>query len=170
MLISRKILLTTAIAAVTTLFAISCPARVDDVNITEAKSSGIDYSFIVWKIDMPESLTAGETALVPVELINNGKKAWGNEVGPYFLSYHWKHPGGQFDGEMFWGEKTELPTPIGPGEVVSVEMAVKAPQAPKFYVITIDIMRDRETDRQTGFWFEERGWKTFDMLIEVAAR
>ncbi len=164
---SYKIL--TALAA-TALLATSCPSRVEDVNVREAEASGIDYSFVVWKIELPEEMTAGGEISVPVEILNNGKSAWPDDGEPFFLSYHWKHPGGQFNREMFWGERTLLPGPVGPGEIVAVEMKIAAPSQAKYYDITIDIVRGASLEREEVFWFEEGGWPTFNKRMKVSGQ
>lgn len=152
------------------LLSISCPSRIENVNVADAKPSEQDYSFVIWKIELPQQIQAGETVTVPVELLNNGKKEWSSNGEPYFISYHWRHPGGQYNSEMYWGEKTVLPTYVGSGELISVEMSIRAPEITKFFTLTIDVMRGRARDQETTFWFEERGQKTYDMLIEVVAQ
>lgn len=166
MYILRQIsILAPAIAALA-LASLSCPAVLEDVNVEQARPSGIDYSFAVWRIEMPEKLPAGRLVRIHVELINNGRRAWLRDSGdPYFLSFHWKHPGGRI--ERFWGERTPLPTPVGPGEIVAVEMALRTPEVPKYYDITIDIVRGLGEDRDSVYWFEEHGWRTHDLRVEV---
>jgi hypothetical protein len=151
----------------TAALSISCPPAVEDVNVREAISSGLDYSFALWRVELPDEMTAGATIRVPIELLNNGGKPWFDEGEPYFLSYHWKHPGGQFNREMFWGERTPIPTPVGTGELIRLEMVIKAPPEPKYYDITIDLVRGAGTEREEVFWFEEGGCHTFDRRIEV---
>jgi hypothetical protein len=164
-----SILRSAALAAMASL-SISCPPAVEDVNVREAIPSGIDYSFVIWRIDLPGKIPAGKTISVPVELLNNGNKPWLDDGEPYFLSYHWKHPGGQFNREMFWGLRTPIPTPVGAGELIDFEMKIAAPTEAKYYDITIDIVRGASNVREEVFWFEEGGWKTHDKRIEVTER
>jgi hypothetical protein len=171
---SRALLLTALLAAAVS--SLSCPSKMDDVNVREALPGGVDYSFVVWRIDLPEILPAGRELEVPVELINNGLRAWESEPGKRFrLSYHWKHPGGRLVADMFFGEQTPLPAFVFPGEMLKLDMHIKTPETPKFYDIVIDIVRvetGREHDRQSAFWFEEhdkRKKQAFDRRVEVVA-
>lgn len=156
---------------------ISCPSRVDDVNVREAFPSGIDYSFVIWEIDLPRTLTAGQETEFEVELLNNGLKPWTAEHGfQYFISYHWKHPSGKFTDKMFNGLRTPLPTPVHPGEMIKIDMKVMAPDSPKFYDIVIDIVRaenDSADEKKPAYWFEshdERNKPAFDKRIDVVSR
>lgn len=155
-----------AVLAVTTT---SCPQTLEDVNVGEASSSGLDYSFVLWRGDFPDKIPAGSTATARVELLNNGLEPWDNATGPFFLSYHWKHPGGQFDREMFWGARTPLPSPVIPGQIVTVEMVIIAPETPKTYDLVVDVIRGDGYDEATCFWFESGGWHTFNSRVMVLA-
>jgi len=156
--------------AASALLATSCPSSIEDVNVREAKASGLDYSFVVWRASLPAEMPAGELVGVPVEILNNGRNAWLDDGEPFFLSYHWKHPGGQFNSSMFWGERTPLPGPVGPGEIVSLEMKILAPAQAKYYDLTIDMVRGASRVRNEVFWFEEGGWQTFNRRIKVSGQ
>ena len=159
------------------VFTASCNPGVDDVNVRGAVDSGVEYSFVIWRADIPERLEAGGETELEVSLINNGRKEWKKgDSFSYCLSYHWKHPGGRYDNEMFWGLQTPLPEAVYPGEMVEVKMKVKAPAIPKLYDIVIDIVRvesGKERDGESAFWFEvhdESKKQAFDRRIDIVSR
>ena len=155
--------------AVLAVITTSCPQTIEDVNVREAASSGLDYSFVIWRSELPEEMPAGATTTAKVEILNNGLQAWDDATGPFYLSYHWKHPGGQFDREMFWGARTPLPSPVLPGQIVSVEMTIIALGAPKTYDLVIDVVRGDGYDEGSCYWFESGGWHTFNKRLRVLA-
>ena len=149
----------------------ACTPQIGSENVGAAQRSDIDYSFVIWQIEMPAKLPAGEITEVPVTLINTGNSPWiGTEEKPFFLSYHWKHPGGRFNSDMFWGERTELPRRVGTGQMVTVNMIVKAPEQAKYYDIVIDIVHGRGRERSAVSWFEETGWRTHNLRVEAVAQ
>lgn len=158
------------VLAVLALSAVGCGQRPENLDLAAAHPSGQDYSFAVWKAEIPAKLPAGAVTMARVSLINNGSKPWiSTEDQPYSLSYHWKHPGGRFTSDMFWGERSPLPAYVGIGEMVTVEFAIRAPEMAKYYDITLDIVRGKGRDRNSVAWFEELGWHTFDLRLEVVA-
>ena len=166
---SGKSARTAAALTAAALLCTSCPAQIEDVNVAGAVQSDIDYSFVVWRIDLPASIPAGQMLRLPVQILNNGRKAWKGEDAPYFLSYHWKHPGGQFNSEMFWGARTPLPDAVGQGEIFALELLVTAPADPKYYDLIIDVVRGDGFERGEVYWFEEGGGQTHDVRLKVVA-
>jgi hypothetical protein len=80
-------------------------------------------------IDAPQAfeLRAGETAAVPLTLVNTGRATW-DPAGerPFRLSYHWLSADGT--AVVDWeGARTELPRRVGPGETVTLAATVRAP-------------------------------------------
>ena len=152
------------------LFLTGCPAQIDTINKTDAHPANSNYSFVVWKHEIPEKLPAGMTITVPMTIINNGLKAWESTPDkPYFVSYHWKHPGGRFNAEMFWGLRSPLPEFVGSGELVNIEFQLNVPEVAKYYDLTIDIVQGTSFVREEVSWFEELGWKTYDLRLEAVA-
>jgi hypothetical protein len=150
------------------LILIACPARIEEVNLSDARPSEVDYSFVIWTHEIPDKIPAGQVTTASITLINNGRLPWiSTGEKPYALSYHWKHPGGRFNSDMFWGERTLLPPVVGTGEMVTVDFAIVPPAQAKYYDLTIDIVRGKGRERDKASWFEELGWMTYNIRLEV---
>jgi hypothetical protein len=78
--------------------------------------------------------------------VNAGAATWGPDIT---ASYHWLDERGN---AIVWdGIRTELPGPIGPGESVSLEIAVRAPIPPARYGFALDLVAEHRA------WFAELG-------------
>jgi len=77
---------------------------------------------------------------------NAGTAGWGADIA---ASYHWLDERGN---AIVWdGIRTELPGPIGPGERVLLEIAVRAPMPPAQYGFALDLVAEHRA------WFGELG-------------
>ena len=150
------------------MFCLACPSQMGNENIGEASPSENEYSFVIWEGKFPKKMPAGSQVTVPVTLLNNGSKPWDTSGGkPFLLSYHWKHPGGSFDSNMFWGIKTPLPPYVGVSELIKVDMVIKTPAKAKYYDLVVDIIRGDSMIRDEVIWLEEETGKAYEMRVEV---
>jgi hypothetical protein len=95
--------------------------------------------------ELPE-LRAGAPTPIPVELRNVGLAAWQPGTA---LSYHWLDDHGN---ALVWdGWRTELPTPVVPGQDVRVDVIVRVPMPPGPYRLAFDLVDD------SRYWFGEVG-------------
>jgi hypothetical protein len=94
-----------------------------------------------WSLDPPR---AGALTTARAEVENAGAATWGADIA---ASYHWLDERGN---AIVWdGIRTELPRPIGPGESVSLEIAVRAPMPPARYGFVLDLVAEHRA------WFAE---------------
>jgi len=155
---------------VAALVVTSCPAGQQDVKIRDIPAAGSDYSFALLSAPVPDVLVASSRVKIPVRLVNSGRRDWLGATGcEYYLSYHWRHPGGRSLGEMYWGLRTPLPTPVGAGQIIQLEMDLAAPGRPKFYDLAIDIVKIPAGGNTDGaVWLGEQPSGTF--RVEVTGR
>ena len=158
-----------SIISILLITALGCQAQFEPVLDADLeKNSDQDYAFYIWQLEFPEKIAAGESATVPLKVINVGQKSWSSENGKrYYISYHWKKPNGKFNAAMFRGKRSPLPAFVGPGELVESEISVDALSKPGLYALTIDIVYGAEAVSKKGMWFEAEGWKTHDLLVEI---
>jgi hypothetical protein len=105
---------------------------------------------------------AGAWLEVPVEVANAGVRAWDNGGDqPFALSYHLRRPGGAM--VAFDGVRTPLPGRVAPGDAVSLEARVRAPQAAGEYVLEWDMVHEDVT------WFSAKGATVARTQLAVAA-
>ena len=105
---------------------------------------------------------AGEEISVPVTLRNAGSLAWffqKGKNGSVSLSYHIKTESGDPVGEE--GERTALPRTVAPGEEVSVDLSVSAPDQPGSYLLEIDMVCEGVT------WFADQGSEILKLRMDV---
>src|SRR5437667_3354031 len=89
---------------------------------------------------------AGALGAVRVEIENAGTATWRNDVA---CSYHWLDALGN---PIVWdGVRTPLPTPVAPGERVTLTTAVRAPIPPGTYRFSLDLVAEHRA------WFAELG-------------
>lgn len=96
------------------------------------------------------SAQAGDWLAVSVEVANAGVRAW--VVGgpqPFVLSYHIR----QHDGRLieYDGVRTPLPHRVAPGERLSLQAVVRAPDATGEYLLEWDMLQEDVT------WFSAKG-------------
>jgi O-antigen ligase len=96
------------------------------------------------------SLQPGELARTPVTVENTGRLAW-QPTGerPFHVSYHWYDPRAR-QVLPIEGERTALPTTMGPGEAVRLEALVRAPAEPGHYLLLWDMVQEHYT------WFVDK--------------
>lgn len=101
---------------------------------------------------------------VPVAVENSGRIAWEPEgLRPIRLSYHW------LDAETrqvvrFNGRRTVLPRPIAPGERVTLQATLQAPERPGRYILAWDMLREYIGRG----WFSQMGVAPAEVPVEVA--
>jgi O-Antigen ligase len=138
-----------AIAAVAVLIAIQLVSSrtMGDLRLrmtTEGQEAWYDA-----RIDAPSRFTipAGDTIPVPVTLTNSGLGPWDSAgAGRFRLSYHWLLR--DRDKVVSWeGLRTDVPSPVRPGESVRVQARVSAPRQPGEYRLLWDI------EQENRLWF-----------------
>jgi hypothetical protein len=109
------------------------------------------------------ALHAGQEVVVPVTLRNDGLMTWeASGVLPIQVSYHWMSP----DKEiylLFDGARTRLPHDVAPGETVSVQAIVRAPDEPGEYRLQWDLVQENVT------WFDRKEGMTADLRTYTIA-
>jgi hypothetical protein len=101
------------------------------------------------------------TARVTVE--NAGSASWRSDgAGGLQLSYHWLDPIGN---PIVWdGIRTPLPTVVGPGSSLTVDVTVQAPRPPGRYRLAFDLVEEHR------FWLQELGCSPLELEVDVAPR
>jgi hypothetical protein len=116
-----------------------------------------------WALSALTGLRAGAGATGLVELENAGSATW-RSVGAegLQLSHHWLDERGN---AIVWdGPRTPFRRPVGPGERVSLEVALDVPRRPGRYVLRFDLVEEHR------FWLSEVGVATLDVPVEVEPR
>ena len=110
----------------------------------------------------PATLEAGARVALDLALTNRSPVAWRHDIpaGRHIcIANHWLHEDGTTavadDGRAY------LPKTVAPGETVSVELQVQAPEAPGAYLVDVDLVQERVC------WFAERGSRTARAPIVV---
>jgi hypothetical protein len=109
------------------------------------------------------TMAPGEVRQVPVTLVNEGLSIW--TVGgarPFRLSYHWLRPNGQV--VRFEGLRSELPYAVAPGEAVTIQARVQAPEKVGEYLLAWDMVREN----MGGGWFSQLGTPPVQIAVTVA--
>jgi hypothetical protein len=89
---------------------------------------------------LPDSFTD-----IPVTLTNRGRLTWQSFTPPPFaLSYHWLTPSSE-EVVIFDGLRTPFTTPVKPGETVTVNARVRAPDYPGNYTLMWDVVQEQRT-------------------------
>jgi subtilisin family serine protease len=103
------------------------------------------------------SLNAGTTTTVPVTVTNTGSLTWGaNSV--FRMSYHWY----QGSTLVTWeGNRTLLPTAVGPGQSLTLNAQVKAPSTAGTYTLKWDLVQEGVT------WFSSKGVTMGQLAVVV---
>ena len=97
-------------------------------------------------LELPNEVLAGTEERIEVQVRNESAALWRRRgLLPVVLSYRLKSPG----GEVFEGARVELPHGVGPGRQVSVPLAVRWPDAPGAYELTVDLLVEGVA------WFEQ---------------
>ena len=110
--------------------------------------------------DGPSQVAPDAEIRVAIDVENAGWDTWhSNGPTPVHVAYHWLTP----DAAMIEldGRRTDLPTPLGPGETCRVVLAVDTPAARGDYLLAIDLVREGVT------WFSEAGhpWHAARMSV-----
>lgn len=96
---------------------------------------------------VPQRLTLRPDSFndVPVTLTNGGRLTWqSNTAPPFALSYHWL----SIDTEevvIYDGLRTPFAQPVAPGEAVTLQARLRAPQYPGTYLLIWDIVQEHRT-------------------------
>jgi hypothetical protein len=92
-------------------------------------------------------LATGETAAVALTLTNTGSVTWDSSLPqPFRVSYHWLTADGS--KVVSWeGRRTLFPSPVRPGDRVTLQVDVGAPRSPGEYRLMWDI------EQEHRLWF-----------------
>jgi phosphoglycerol transferase MdoB-like AlkP superfamily enzyme len=90
-------------------------------------------------LELPAAIESASTVRSRVEIHNRGLHGWSAEDG-FALAYHWLSS----DGDVVeWdGVRTPFAEPVGPGERVIVDAAVKAPSRAGDYLLQWDVVQE----------------------------
>jgi hypothetical protein len=97
--------------------------------------------------DVPPRLTLQPDSFndVPVTLKNQGRLTWeSTTVPPFSLSYHWLTAETE-EVVIFDGLRTTFAQPVSPGESVTLNARVRAPNYPGTYVLIWDVVQEHRT-------------------------
>lgn len=111
-------------------------------------------------------LVVNQEVVLPISLLNNGvgqipSKPQADGNSQVFVTYHWFRESGE---TAVWdGVRTSLPKDIKKGQVVDVQLAIKAPAEPGKYVLVVDLVQEGV------LWFADTGSQTAKMnyVIEI---
>ena len=120
------------------------------------------YQALVTAVEVPTSLSAGQTALTTVEVQNASTIDWNQSVyGTIRLGNHWRDAHGtliiQDDG------RTQLPLETSPGSVLRLAVPIQAPPESGSFVCEFDLVHEGIT------WFADRGSSTARVAVRVEA-
>lgn len=127
-----------------------------------------DFKEELWFEESPQSLPAGDTAVLAIGARNLGKQAWSatNDRTIRYavqVSYHWRreseHRFVVWDGIRSW-----LPVNVYPGEVVRFDTEIITPEEPGSYVLVLDLVQ------QGVGWFQEHGGQVLKIPVWVAPK
>jgi hypothetical protein len=111
----------------------------------------------------PATLEAGACAAVRVRVRNASPETWPTRgARPVRLGHHWlRSP----DGAMilYEGARTGLPRDLPPGQEVTLEALVEAPEVPGPYLLRLTMVQERTA------WFEDCGVAPLDVPISVVS-
>ena len=100
----------------------------------------------------------GTTVTVPVLLVNSSSFTW--QPGTINVSYHLADPAR--GGTVVWdGVRTALAAPVAANAIVTVQVAVKAPQTPGTYTVRLDLVHEGVA------WFSDQGVATGSVTLTV---
>jgi hypothetical protein len=112
--------------------------------------------------EAPPLVNVGEVFRIPVTLRNTGTIEWPRAGDrPTHLAYHWEPLEGTATLTEFEGVRTELPSDVGPGDILRVVASVRAPPYEGSYRLRWDLVQEGIT------WFSERGVPMPEQQIEV---
>ena len=97
--------------------------------------------------EVPRQLTLRPDSFndIPVKLTNEGRLTWASSAEPPFsLSYHWLAPSSD-EVVIFDGLRTPFPQPIEPGQSVTMNARVRAPNYPGSYTLMWDVVQEHRT-------------------------
>lgn len=132
--------LTALLLIVVGLFGLSRPAGSVWLRLTTEQETGWYRAAIRPPADL--HLAPGELRTVPLMLTNTGRVVWDSRaVPPFRISYRWLTDGSD---RMLAAEglRTVFPTPVQPGQIVTVMTRVKAPPQPGRYRLQWDVVQE----------------------------
>lgn len=103
----------------------------------------------------------GSSIKLPFIIRNKSKVRWegGNYAQGVRLSYHVLDPMGKI--VVYDGERTLLPHDLAPGEEVSLQAQIKAPESSGRFIYRFTMLKELVS------WFDARGAKTLDIPVTV---
>jgi hypothetical protein len=126
---------------------------------------------VEWRdVEVPTSWSAGDVRDVTLTVVNRGPETWPDLLhadrmtgrGAVRLTWCWRDA----PRSPCRQERTELPSPLGPGQAADVTVSVKAPAAPGRYLLEIELVEELVT------LFRDRGgriWSTEALVLDAGA-
>jgi hypothetical protein len=125
--------------------------------MTVAAANAAEYGATYTPSNTPKCMIPSTTATVSINVANTGTLTW--TPGEYFLAYHW------YDGStvVVWdGMRTALPAPVAPGNNVTLNAQIQAPDHGGNFTLKWDMVREYVT------WFSWTGVPTKDESVTVS--
>lgn len=97
--------------------------------------------------DAPRQVTLRPDSFndIPITLTNRGRLTWQSSTPPPFaLSYHWLTPSSE-EVVVFDGLRTPFSQPVKPGDSVTINARVRAPNYPGGYTLMWDVVQEHRT-------------------------
>ncbi|MDQ5859235.1 MAG: hypothetical protein M3542_13290 [Acidobacteriota bacterium] len=133
-------------AALFAILASGCKGRTAAVSTPDPGGS---YQIEWVSVTAPPSLQPAEVTTMDVSFRNSGATVISDEM--LAISYHWMD-GSDPKRPIVWdGLRTSVGRPVQPGETVSRQIRVRAPDRPGQYLLTVDLVREGVA------WFSGRG-------------
>ncbi|HEY6363845.1 MAG TPA: hypothetical protein VI585_03545, partial [Candidatus Binatia bacterium] len=115
--------------------------------------------------NIPTKMVAGQTVSADVTIKNGSTKTWPSKPNPkgrhvVNLSYHWLDPKRQM--VVFDGLRTPLPRDLGPGESVTLEATIRAPEKAGEYLLHVTMVQEGVA------WFSESDGGQILIPVSVA--
>lgn len=104
------------------------------------------HAFSIVSGSAPRILFTGDRVRVALTIRNDGLEAWRPDAGTNF-SYWWRSRTGDWREE---GSRTDIPTPVPPGGVLTIDARLNAPETAGLYRLQWDMVQENV------LWFSEQ--------------
>jgi hypothetical protein len=167
---TRIIWATGVLAAV--LIVAACDREKEPTQPARTEGTGAPASLREFKqqlsVSAPtQSLHVNEKTELIVTVNNISNETWpatGDPIGAkaVHLAYHWLDKGGNL--VVLDGHRTTLPRDLAPGETVSLNAVVQAPDRAGDFTLRLSMVQEAVA------WFDERGGQPLDIPVTVRAQ